>query len=166
VKRRKKIHVKIPAGIDDGQQLRVAGQGERGVNGGPPGDLYIVFHVEPHEFFERRGNDIYCEMPITFVQAALGDEIEVPTLYGKVKIKIPPGTQSHTKFRLRGKGVPNVRGGGVGDQHVIVKIITPKKLTEKQKQLLREFAEISGETIDEQTKSFFDKVKKAFKGNS
>ncbi|MBY6270575.1 MAG: molecular chaperone DnaJ [Bacillaceae bacterium] len=166
VKRRKKIHVKIPAGIDDGQQLRVAGQGERGVNGGPPGDLYIVFHVEPHEFFGRRGNDIYCEMPITFVQAALGDEIEVPTLYGKVKIKIPPGTQSHTKFRLRGKGVPNVRGGGVGDQHVIVKIITPKKLTEKQKQLLREFAEISGETIDEQTKSFFDKVKKAFKGNS
>lgn len=165
VKKRKKIHIKIPAGIDDGQRLRVAGKGEPGINGGPPGDLYIVFHVKPHEFFHRDGDDIYCEMPITFVQAALGDEIEVPTLHGKVKLKIPAGTQSHTKFRLRGKGVPNVRGNGIGDQHVIVKIVTPKKLTEKQKQLLREFAEISGQTVDEHTDSFFDKVKKAFKGD-
>ncbi|WAA11509.1 molecular chaperone DnaJ [Fervidibacillus halotolerans] len=164
VKKRKKIHIKIPAGIDDGQQLRVAGQGEPGVNGGPPGDLYIVFYVKPHEFFHREEDDIYCEVPITFVQAALGDEIEVPTLYGKVKLKIPAGTQTNTKFRLRGKGVKNVRGNGVGDQHITVKIVTPTKLTEKQKQLLREFAEISGQTLGEQEESFFGKMKRAFKG--
>src|SRR5690606_30019983 len=112
VQKRRKISVKIPAGIDDGQQLRVSAQGEAGINGGPPGDLYIVFRVKPHEFFERHEDDIYCEMPITFAQAALGDEIEVPTLHGKVKLKVPAGTQSGTKFRLRGKGVPNVRGYG------------------------------------------------------
>jgi len=164
VKKRKKIHVKVPAGIDDGQRLRVAGQGEPGINGGEPGDLYIEFYVKPHEFYTREGDDIYCDMPITFAQAALGDEIEVPTLYGKVKLKIPAGTQSHTKFRLRGKGVKNVRGMGIGDQHVTVKVVTPKNLTEKQKQLLREFANISGQTIDEDHDSFFDKVKRAFKG--
>ncbi|MCM3566561.1 molecular chaperone DnaJ [Neobacillus mesonae] len=165
VKKRKKIHVKIPAGIDDGQQLRMAGQGEGGINGGPAGDLYIVFHIRPHEFFERDGDDIYCEMPITFVQASLGDEIEVPTLHGKVKLKIPAGTQTGIKFRLRGKGVPNVRGYGVGDQHIQIRIITPTKLSEKQKQLLREFAEVSGKTpLGEQEESFFSKVKRAFKG--
>ena len=114
VKKRKKISVKIPAGIDDGQQLRVTGQGEPGVNGGPSGDLYVVFHIRSHEFFERDGDDVYCEMPITFVQAALGDEIEVPTLHGKVKLKVPAGTQTGTKFRLRGKGIPNVRGMELG----------------------------------------------------
>ncbi|MEH7384056.1 molecular chaperone DnaJ [Bacillus sp. JJ1521] len=165
VKKRKKIHVKIPAGIDDGQQLRVSGQGEPGVNGGPPGDLYVVFHVRSHEFFERDGDDIYCEMPLTFAQAALGDEVEVPTLHGKVKLKIPAGTQTGTKFRLRGKGVPNVRGYGQGDQHIHVRVITPTKLTEKQKQLLREFTEISGNGVpDEQHDNFFAKVKRAFKG--
>ncbi|GIN55833.1 molecular chaperone DnaJ [Lederbergia ruris] len=163
VKKRKKINVKIPKGIDEGQQMRVAGEGEPGTNGGPPGDLYVVFHVQNHEFFEREGDDIYCEMPITFAQAALGDEIEVPTLYGKVKLKIPVGTQTGTTFRLRGKGVPNVRGYGTGDQHVQVKVITPTKLTEQQKQLLRDFAELSGNTPDEQHESFFDKVKRAFK---
>lgn len=165
VKKRKKIHIKIPAGINDGQQLRVPGQGEPGINGGPPGDLYISFTVKPHDFFERDGDDIYCVIPITFVQAALGDEIEVPTLYGKVKLKIPAGTQSGTKFRLRGKGVKNVRGSGTGDQHITVKVVTPTKLTEKQKQLLREFAVISGDSYDEGDLSFFDKVKKAFKGD-
>lgn len=164
VKKRKKIHIKIPAGIDNGQQLRVAGKGEPGINGGPNGDLYIIFQVKEHEFFERDGDDIYCEMPISFVQAALGDEIEVPTLYGKVKLKIPAGTQTNTKFRLRGKGVKSVRSTTPGDQHVIVRIVTPTKLTEKQKQLLREFAEISGKTPDEQTDTFFEKVKRAFKG--
>ncbi len=163
VKKRKKIEVKIPAGIDDGQQLRVSGQGEPGINGGPAGDLYIVFRVKPHEFFERDGDDIYCEMPITFVQASLGDEVEVPTLHGRVKLKIPAGTQTGTRFRLKGKGVPNVRGYGVGDQHVRVRIVTPTKLTERQKQLLREFAELSGTVTDEQQESFFDKVKKAFR---
>jgi molecular chaperone DnaJ len=165
VKKRKKIHVKIPAGIDDGQQLRVAGQGEAGINGGPPGDLYIVFRVEPHEFFERDGDDIYCEIPLTFAQAALGDEIEVPTLHGKVKLKIPAGTQTGTKFRLKGKGVPNVRGYGQGDQHIIVRVVTPTKLTEKQKQLLREFDRLSDQSTQHGTHgSFFDKMKKAFKG--
>ncbi|WP_409251421.1 molecular chaperone DnaJ [Bacillus sp. SCS-153A] len=164
VQKRRKIHVKIPAGIDEGQQLRVSGQGEPGVNGGPPGDLYVVFHVRPHEFFERDGDDIYCEMPITFVQSALGDEVEVPTLHGKVKLKVPAGTQTGTKFRLRGKGVPNVRGYGTGDQHIHVKVVTPTKLTERQKELLREFGDITGQVPDEQHESFFGKVKRAFKG--
>ncbi|WP_062104634.1 molecular chaperone DnaJ [Bacillus niameyensis] len=163
VKKRKKIKINIPKGVDDGQQMRVSGEGEPGVNGGPSGDLYVVFQVKDHEFFERDGDDIYCEMPLTFVQASLGDEIEVPTLYGKVKLKIPAGTQTGTKFRLRGKGVQNVRGYGIGDQHVLVKIITPTKLSEQQKQLLRDFAEISGKVPDEHQESFFDKVKRAFK---
>ncbi|MDX5474929.1 MAG: molecular chaperone DnaJ [Bacillaceae bacterium] len=164
IKKRNTINVKIPAGIDDGQQLRISGKGEAGINGGPPGDLYIVFHVRPHEFFERDGDDIYCEMPITFAQAALGDEVEVPTLSGKVKLKVPAGTQTGTNFRLKGKGVANVRGYGQGDQHIKIRVITPTKLTEKQKQLLREFAEISGQTPDEQDAGFFAKVKRAFKG--
>lgn len=165
VKKRKKIHVKIPAGIDDGQQMRLSGQGEGGINGGPAGDLYVVFHVRDHEFFERDGDDIYCEMPITFVQATLGAEIEVPTLHGKVKLKVPSGTQTGTKFRLKGKGVPNVRGYGTGDQHILVRVITPTKLSDKQKQLLREFDEASGNApLGEHEESFFSKVKRAFKG--
>lgn len=164
VKKRKKINVKIPAGIDDGQQLRVSGQGEPGVNGGPSGDLFVVFHVREHEFFERDGDDVYCEVPLTFVQATLGDEIEVPTLHGNVQLKIPAGTQTGTRFRLKGKGIPNVRGYGQGDQHIIVKLITPKKLSEKQKQLLREYAEVSGEITDEHEEGFFSKMKRAFKG--
>ncbi|TYR82358.1 molecular chaperone DnaJ [Priestia megaterium] len=165
VTKRRKINVKIPAGVDDGQQLRVSAQGEPGVNGGPPGDLYVVFHVRSHEFFERDGDDIYCEMPLTFAQAALGDEVEVPTLHGKVKLKIPAGTQTGTKFRLKGKGVANVRGYGQGDQHIHVRVVTPTKLSDKQKQLLREFAELSGQgAVDEQHDSFFAKVKRAIKG--
>ncbi|MBD3109740.1 molecular chaperone DnaJ [Bacillus sp. AGMB 02131] len=162
VKKRKKINVKIPAGIDDGQQLRVAGKGEPGINGGPAGDLYVVFHVKEHEFFERHNDDVYCEVPLTFAQAALGDEIEIPTLHGKVQLTIPAGTQTGKKFRLKGKGIPNVRGYGQGDQYVIVRVVTPSKLTEKQKQLLKEFAELSGESVDEQ--GFFAKMKRAFKG--
>ncbi|PLR68190.1 molecular chaperone DnaJ [Bacillus sp. UMB0893] len=164
VQKRKKISVKIPAGVDDGQQLRVSGQGEPGFNGGPSGDLYVVFQVRSHEFFERDGDDIYCEMPLTFAQAALGDEIEVPTLHGKVKLKVPAGTQTGTKFRMKGKGVANVRGYGQGDQHIIVRVLTPTNITEKQKELLRDFAEISGGLPDEHEESFFDKVKRAFKG--
>jgi len=164
IKRRKKINVNIPAGVDDGQQLRLSGQGEAGVNGGPAGDLYIVFHVRASDKFERDGDDIYLELPITFPQAALGDEIEVSTIHGKVKMKIPAGTQSGDRFRLKGKGVKNVHGYGNGDQHVIVQIITPKKLTEKQKELLREFASISGDIPEEQSSSLIDKIKKKFKG--
>ncbi|WNF37708.1 molecular chaperone DnaJ [Bacillaceae bacterium IKA-2] len=164
VRKRKKIHVKIPAGIDTGQQIRISGQGEAGANGGPAGDLYVVFNVKPHEFFERDGDDLYSEMPITFVQASLGDEIEVPTLKGKIKLKVPAGTQTGTNFRLRGKGVANVRGYGQGDQHIQVQIITPKNLSERQRELLKEFGEISGtQAPDEQSDNFFSKVKRAFK---
>lgn len=162
VKRRKKIHVKVPAGIDDGAKLRVSGEGEAGINGGPPGDLYIVIRVKPHEFFERDGYDIYCEVPITFAQAALGDELEVPTLEGRVKLRIPPGTQTGTFFRLRNKGVPRLRGHGQGDQHVKVVVVTPTNLTEKQKELLREFASIGGEDAPDGAANFFERMKKAF----
>ncbi|WP_413380122.1 molecular chaperone DnaJ [Alkalihalobacillus sp. 1P02AB] len=164
VRKRKKISVKVPAGIDHGQQLRVSGQGEPGTNGGPPGDLFVVFNVKSHEFFEREGDDIYCEMPLTFAQVALGDEIEVPTLNGKVKLKIPAGTQTGTNFRLRGKGVPNVHGRGQGDQHVKVRVVVPKNLSEKEKDIIREFATLSGGKPDEQNDSFFGKVRRAFKG--
>ncbi|WP_019119955.1 molecular chaperone DnaJ [Brevibacillus massiliensis] len=167
VKVRRKIHLNIPAGVDDGAQLRVAGEGEPGVNGGPPGDLYVVLRVKPHEFFEREGNDIYCEMPINFAQAALGDEIEVPTVDGRVKLKIPAGTQTETYFRLRGKGVPHLRGSGRGDQHVKVRVVTPTKLSEKQKELLREFADLGSgvpQEVPHNDESFFDKVKRAFRG--
>lgn len=165
VQKRKKIKVTIPSGVDDGQQLRVSGQGEPGVNGGPSGDLYIVFSVRNHEYFERDGDDIYYELKLTFPQAALGDEIEVPTIHGKVKLKIPAGTQSGAQFRIKDKGVKNVHGYGTGHQYVIVKVLTPTKLTEKQKQLLRDFAQISGDIPEEQGSSLFDKIKKTFKGD-
>lgn len=164
INKNKKIKLKVPAGVNDGQQMRVAGEGEAGINGGPNGDLYVVFAVAPDDFFERDGEDIYAEVPLTFVQAALGDEIDVPTVHGKVRLKIPAGTQSGTTFRLRGKGVPHLRGSGTGDQHVIVKVIVPKKLDQKQKEILREFATTTGDRVDEQTSSFFDKMRKAFKG--
>lgn len=165
VKKQKKIHIKIPAGIDDGQQIRVPGKGEAGANGGPSGDLYVVVQVKRHEFYQREGDHIFCEMPITYTQAALGDEIEVPTVHGKVKLKVPAGTQTGKTFRLKGKGAPNVRGYGHGDQHVKIRVITPTNLTERQKELLREFNELSGnEPMDENEGSFFDRVKRAFKG--
>jgi molecular chaperone DnaJ len=165
VKRHRKIHVKIPAGVDDGSQLRVSGEGESGTRGGPPGDLYIVIRVKPHDFFIREGDDIYCEVPLTFVQAALGDEIEIPTLTEKVKLKIPPGTQTGTYFRLKGKGVPRLRGYGQGDQQVRVVVVTPTNLNEQQKELLREFGRMTGEQAHEQQQSIFERMKKAFLGD-
>lgn len=166
VKKNKKIHINIPAGIDDGQQIRVAGKGEPGKNGGPAGDLYVVIQVRRHEFFTREGDNIFCELPLTFTQAALGDEVEVPTVHGKVKLKIPAGTQTGKTFRLKGKGSPNVRGYGNGDQHIKVRIVTPTKLTDRQKELLREFNEIAGnDKTEEQEDSIFQKFKRAFKGD-
>ncbi|CAM3439094.1 molecular chaperone DnaJ [Marinicrinis lubricantis] len=165
LKKQRSIHIKVPAGVDDGAQLRVSGEGEAGSKGGPPGDLYVVIRVKPHEFFEREGDDIYCEVPLTFAQAALGDEIEVPTLTGKVKLKVPAGTQTGTYFRLKGKGVPRLRGYGQGDQHVKAVVVTPSRLNDKQKDLLREFAQLSGEETHEQNQSFFDRMKKAFLGD-
>ncbi|MGI2293956.1 molecular chaperone DnaJ [Paenibacillus sp. GXUN7292] len=168
VKKQRKIKVNIPAGVDEGAQIRISGEGEGGLRGGPAGDLYIVLRVKPHEFFDREGDDIYCEVPLTFVQAALGDEIEIPTLTEKVKLKIPAGTQTGTYFRLNGKGVPKLRGYGQGDQHVKVTLVTPTKLTEEQKDLLRQFGGIAGETNVEQGEhheSIFERMKKAFRGD-
>ncbi|WP_407269492.1 molecular chaperone DnaJ [Radiobacillus sp. PE A8.2] len=165
VKKRKKIHIQIPAGIDEGQQIRVSGQGEPGANGGPAGDLYVVIQIRPHEFYQRDGDHIYCEMPLTFTQASLGDEVEIPTVHGRVKLKIPAGTQTGKTFRLKGKGAPNVRGYGHGDQHVKIRVVTPSNLTDRQKDLLREFNDISGnKPTNEHEDSFFQKVKRAFKG--
>ena len=158
----KKIHIKIPAGVDTGSVIPLRGQGEPGIKGGPTGDLYIVLRVKPHEIFQRDGNDVICEMPITFVQAALGDELVVPTLDGKIKYKIPEGTQSGTIFRMKGKGIPSLRGYGRGDHYVKVIVEIPKKLNDKQKELLKRFADEMGEDVHEQRKTFFDKVKDVF----
>ncbi len=140
VRKKRTLNVNIPAGVDNGSRIRLNGEGEPGRRGGPPGDLYIYLQVKPHEIFERQGVNIHLELPITFVQAALGAELEVPTLEGKASLKIPEGTQSHTVFRLKGQGVPRLRGLGRGDLLVQVEIRTPQKLSEEQKELLREFA--------------------------
>lgn len=134
------VEVRIPPGVADGSKLRLAGQGGSGVFGGQPGDLYLVVRIKPHPFFERRGDDLYIEVPITIAEAVLGGEIEVPTKDGPVKMRIPPGTSSGQVFRLRGMGVPHLKGGGSGDQYVRVKIVVPKNLTERQRKLFEELA--------------------------
>jgi len=144
VKRPKKIPIKIPAGVDTGSRLKVSGEGGEGERGGRRGDLYVVLHVEPHSFFERHDDDILCQIPISFVQAALGEEIEVPTLNGSKKITLPPGTQSGQIFTLRGQGIPHLNGYGRGDQHVQVTVKVPTKLNKRQKELLKEFASLEG----------------------
>lgn len=166
VTKNKKITVDIPAGIDEGQQIRLSGKGEPGTKGGPAGDLYVQVQIKPDDFFEREGDHIICELPITFVQAALGDEIEIPTVHGNVLMKIEHGTQTGKTFRLKGKGVPNVHGRGHGDQHVQVRVITPTKLSDRQKEILREFNEIGGnESVNEQNDSLFKRFKNAFKSD-
>lgn len=157
-----KLNVKIPAGVDTGSRLRSAGNGEAGVAGGSPGDLYIVLSVLEHEIFERQGQDLFCEIPIKFTLASLGGSIEVPTLFGKATIKIPPGTQSGTTFRLRGKGMPSLRAGLQGDQLVKVHVEVPQSVTSEQRRLLEEFARVSGDADEPVAKSFFDKAKKFF----
>ena len=156
-----KINLNIPAGIDDGQTMSLRGEGDPGSKGGPAGDLFVTINVKPHALFKRQGNDVVCEMPITFVQAALGAELEVPTLDGNVKYNMPEGTQTGSIFRLKGKGIPYLRGNGRGDQYVKVEIDVPKKLNEKQKAALKEFADISGDEVYEHRKGFFDKMKDA-----
>lgn len=143
VKKSRELSVDIPAGVDSGSQLRVSGEGEPGRNGGPRGDLYIAIHVEQDERFTRQGNTIHCEVPIRFTQAALGDTIRVPTIMGEAELKIPAGTQTGTQFRLRGLGMPDLRGYGQGDQIVEVIVETPKHLSKRQKELLKEFQDIS-----------------------
>jgi len=135
----RKIEITIPKGIDNNNELRIAGGGEAGVKNGNPGDLYVVIHIKHHEIFEREENDIYCEIPVSFAQAALGSEIDVPTLKGKAKLKIPAGTQTNTIFRMKGKGIPDLHGYGTGSQNIKIIIETPTKLTKKQKEILKEF---------------------------
>jgi molecular chaperone DnaJ len=164
VLKRKKLSIKIPQGAETGLRLKVSGEGERGIRGGPPGDLYIFISVQLHELFQRDGDDIVCEVPISFVQAALGSDIEVPTLFGKARMKVPAGTQTNKMFRLRGKGLPNLRQHGQGDQFVRVLVETPTKLTTRQKELLEEFAKESGEQHNPISQGFFDKVREILGG--
>ncbi len=167
VQRTRKIKIKIPAGVDTGSRLRLAGEGESGARGGPSGDLYIYFNVRPHEFFQRDGYNILCELPITMVQAALGDTVQVNTLDGKVELKIPAGTQGGSTFRLRGKGITRLNGIGRGDQFIRIQVEVPTNLNESQKELLREFAHLYGNKpkgFKGQEKGFFEKVKDAFMG--
>ena len=157
-----KVSVKIPAGVETGQQIRLAGQGEAGFNGGPYGDLFVIINVNPSDKFTRDGSTIYYTLNISFVQATLGDTVEVPTVHGNVEMTIPAGTQTGKTFRLKGKGAPRLRGGSQGDQHVTVKIVTPTKLNDAQKEALLAFAKASGdEKIAPQKKGFFNKVKDA-----
>jgi len=160
VRKRKTVKVSIPAGIDNGQIISLRGQGNAGKNGGPSGDLQIVVTVQPHQLFRRDGSDVYCDAPITFTQAVLGGELEIPTIDGKVKYDIPEGTQTGTTFRLRNKGIPNVNGRGRGDQFVTVHIETPRNLTREQKDALRKFSNTLKESNYRERKSFFDMFKK------
>ena len=162
VNRRRQLTINIPAGVNDGSKLRMSGEGEAGEKGARSGDLYIIINVESHEIFDRKGDDIYCEVPINFVQATLGDEIKVPTLDGKVKFKIPEGTQPGTTFRLKNKGITHLNRSGKGDQYIKAKVVIPEKLDQEQKDLLMKFAEMSGDEINPEKKGFFDKVKNAF----
>jgi molecular chaperone DnaJ len=165
VKKQKTLEVKIPAGSSEGLRLRHTGLGEPGVNGGPSGDLYVEIHIRKHAVFERDGDDLHCEMPISFVTAALGGEIDIPTLDGAASIKIPAETQTGKVFRLRGKGIRNVRSGYHGDLYCHVFIETPVKLNDKQKELLREFdatCKAEGDSHNPQAKSWMDKVRDFF----
>ena len=164
-KKTHKVSVKIPAGVETGQQIRLQGQGEAGFNGGPYGDLFVIINVLPSNKFERNGSTIYYTMNISFVQAALGDTVEVPTVHGDVEMTIPAGTQTGKTFRLRGKGAPKLRGGGQGDQHVTVNIVTPTKLNDAQVKALKQFAQAGGDKVgNPKKKGFFNKVKDAFDG--
>ena len=160
VRKNKHIEVNIPAGIDDGQSIRVRGEGSAGTNGGPNGDLLVAVSILEHPVFTREGANVLCEMPISFAQAALGADIEVPTLDGKVRYKVPEGTQTGTVFRLRGKGIPYVGYKNRGDQFVTVTVETPQKLTKEQKELLKKFCDAVGEEGQPKIKRFFDRMKK------
>ena len=159
-RKRKTVKVNIPAGIDNGQTISLRGQGHAGKNGGPNGDLLITVMVKPHDIFRREGTSVFCEAPITFTQAVLGAEMEIPTIDGKVKYTIPEGTQTGTVFRLRGKGIPVLNGHGRGDQYVTVTIETPRGLNREQKEALKKFSETLGEGNYEKQRSFFKKFKK------
>jgi molecular chaperone DnaJ len=164
VEREKIIELRIPPGVDSGTRLRVTGEGEQGPNGGPPGDLYVVLDVKEHQFFERRGADLYCTIPLSVVQAALGTELQVPGLGGEEKLKIPEGTQSDAVFRVKGKGLPDPRGGGKGDLYYHVRVLTPTKLTREQRKLMEQLGaslKVENKPADRNS-SIFEKVKDIF----
>ncbi len=162
VKRQKTIEVTVPAGVDDDQVLQMGGLGNAGANGGPAGDLHVYVNVRPHPIFERKGNDVWCEMPITFTQAALGAEVTVPTLDGRVSYQVHEGTQPGDIFKLRGKGIQNLNGRGRGDQYIKVTIEVPKNLSQKQKDILKEFDQSAEDKNYQKRKTFFDKIKDMF----
>jgi molecular chaperone DnaJ len=157
------IKLRIPAGVDGGSRLRSSGNGEAGLRGGPAGDLYVMLHLKPHEIFQRDGDDLLCEVPVSFVQAALGADIEVPTLEGRATIKIPAGTQSHSTFRVKGKGVKNLQDNGHGDLHVRVQVEVPTRLNHEQQAKLQEFAALCGNDVNPISKGFFEKAKNLFR---
>ncbi len=159
-----KKDIAIPAGVDTGMRIRIQDEGDAGLRGGPRGDLYVFTHVRKHEFFERRGNDLWCELTVGFPLAALGGAVEVRTIDDKEELALPPGTQSGEVYSLRGKGMPEPGGRRVGDLNVVIRVETPTKLTDEQRELLRHFAEMRGEEIKQaENKSFFERVKDAFK---
>ena len=162
VRANRTISVTIPAGVDDGMKVRIQDAGNAGTNGGPNGDLYVYTFVKAHELYQRDGADVHVEVPITFVEAALGATIKVPTIHGIVEMDIPAGTQTGKVFRLREKGIPHVRGTGKGDEFVHVKVVTPQKLSDRQKEIMQEFAELSGEKVNPEQTGFFKKLKKLF----
>jgi len=162
LRKQRMITVQIPAGIDHGQTISVRGEGNAGQNGGPAGDIFVTVNVTPHEIFKRRGQDVMVELPVTFVQAALGAELEAPSIDGKISYNMPEGTQPDTVFRIRGKGIPNLNGRGRGDQFIKVKIEIPRNLTREQKDILRQFDETAGDAQFGEKKGFFEKMKDLF----
>jgi molecular chaperone DnaJ len=163
VQKEDRIKIKIPPGVDDGVRLRSSGNGDAGMRGGPSGDLYVFLHVRAHEVFQREHDDLFCEVPVPFSTAALGGEIDVPTLDGKASIKIPAGTQGGTTFRLRGRGIPEVGGGRKGDLHIEARVEVPTNLDSSQKEKLRHFAESVGEHNSPLEEGFLKRAKKFFK---
>jgi molecular chaperone DnaJ len=168
VQKERKLTVRIPRGIATGQRMRISGEGEAGTAGGPTGDLYVVIHVQDHPFFQREGNDLFCEIPVSFPTMALGGDITIPTLEGEETFKVPEGTQSGSSFRLRGRGMPDVAGGGPGDLMVTVRVVTPKKLSKEQKKLLEQLQatlpkeKFEPTPVDSEDKGLFDRVKDIF----
>lgn len=162
VMKERTIEVKVPAGVEDGTRIRYPEQGEAGMNGGPAGDLYVVLHVQKHPFFEREGQDLHCDVPISFPQAALGAEVKVPTLQGEHNLKIPDGTQSGDVFRIKGKGVPNLNGGGKGDLLITVRVQTPTRLTKRQRELLDQLHEVTEVENNPRKAGLLGKVKDIF----
>ncbi len=164
VEQEKNLQVRIPAGVDDGSRIRISGSGEAGVRGGTDGDLYVYLSVARHPQFRRDGLDVQIDVPITFPQAALGAEIQVPSLDGDVALQLNAGTQSNSTYRLRGRGMPSIRGGAKGDELVTVHVVVPEKLSKRERELLEEFAHVRGDQVEEE-KSFFDRFKDAFRAD-